>query len=152
MLKYGMHSTFTFGDILRLTGAQRTQLIYWTQAGLITAGIRAGDGPGHHRVFNYRDVVEVAVATALGRHGVKLPTIRAALKAARVPRRPPRAPMDRVVYVLGDPEQPAGIWVGTREAWIAELRTPTLTFGPAGIFVDVGRIVERLDQQTGRAP
>ena len=135
---------FTFSDVLRLTGAQKNQLIHWTAVGLIRASIREGDGPGRHRIFGYRDVVETAVATALARHGVTRPSIRATLTAVKAPRRPPRAPLDRLVYLMGDPAALDAIWTGTRQEFVDELRDPTLTFGPAGLLVDVGRIIKAL--------
>ena len=140
---------FTFSDVLRLTGAQKNQLIHWTAAGLVRASIREGAGPGRHRIFGYHDVVETAVATELARHGVSLPSIRAALTKVKAPHRPPRSPIDRLVYVMGKPSAPTALWTGTRRDFIDELRHPTLTFGPVGLLVDVGRIVDTLTSRLG---
>ena len=140
-------AVFGFGDALRLTDAKPTQLTYWVQAPLITAGIREGDGPGHHRLFSYANLIEISIAVALAQQGVKLPSIRTVLRMVKVPSRPPRKPLDRVVFLMGDPKRPSGTWMGTRAEFITEmtLGAESMIFQPVGTLVDVDWIIRRLD-------
>ena len=139
--------TYTFSDAVRLTRAKRTQLIYWTQAPLITAGIREAAGRGHHRVLSYANLIELSIAVGLARQGVKLRGIRTVLKMVRLPRRPPRKPLDQLVFLMGDPADPNATWVGRRDQFISGLRTGAVIIDPVGILVDVGRIVQDLDDR-----
>ena len=95
--------TFGFGEVIDLTGVPRAQLIYWTQAGLITTAVREARGTGHHRVFSFRSLVEVAVAAALAQYRMSVRTIGFVLRAIGDPTH--RAGRDRatVAFVMGSP-------------------------------------------------
>lgn len=143
--------TFGFGEVLDLTGVSRSQLIYWTQAGLITAGVREAQGTGHHRVFSFHNLVEVAVAIALARWGVAVPTIRRVVTALTQTEGPsPGETSDQLVFVTGDPATSRGIWAGTLEAFVGEVQTAFLINEPVGMLINVGRIIRELAQRIGR--
>ena len=70
-----LNDTFGFSELIQRTGVPRTRLIHWTQAGLIKAGVREAQGTGHHRVFSFYNLVEVAVANALANYGIDVATL-----------------------------------------------------------------------------
>ncbi len=67
----GPAGPFTMADVMRLTLASRSQLVYWTSCGLIVANVRETSGTGHPRLFDLENLVEIAVAVCLS--GYKLP-------------------------------------------------------------------------------
>ena len=148
-----MHTSFGFGQVLALTGVTRSQLIYWTHAGLIAAGVREAHGTGHRRVFSFSDLVAVAVARALARHGMTLPSMRRVL-AALAPAAPasPGGADDHLVFVMGDPTSPGAVWTGTRVEFAAELQTAFFINDPVGTLIDVGRISRALADRVGGTP
>jgi DNA-binding transcriptional MerR regulator len=143
------HRVYAFGDVVALTGATRSQLIHWTATKLITAGVRDVQGTGHHRVFRLRDLVDVAVAVALARHGVSVKRIGVVLHGLARQWRPATRAADTVLLVTGDPQRPAAFWFGSRREFAAELRTPTLLTAFTGVLLDLGQIVAALEQDTG---
>ena len=56
---------YSFADVLRLTRATRSQLIWWTNKRIIVPGVEDTRGPGHHRRFSFRNLFEIAIATEL---------------------------------------------------------------------------------------
>ena len=142
---------FQFGEVLELTGVSRSQLIYWTHRGLITAGVRKAQGTGHHRLFSFGDLVAVAVARALARCGVTVPSIRRVLTAIAPAVGAADETSDRLAFLMGDPASPHAVWVGTRDEFVAELQTAFLINQPVGILIDVGRIADTLDTDIGAA-
>jgi DNA-binding transcriptional MerR regulator len=66
---------YSFADVLRLTGVGRSQLVTWTDKGIIIPGITNTTGTGHHRRFSFRNLYEVAVAAQLSAHG-RIPLAR----------------------------------------------------------------------------
>ena len=127
------------------------QLIYWTQAGLITAAVREAQGTGHHRLFNFHNLVEVAVARALARAGLTLPGIRRVLTVLTPPGNQPSGETgDALLFLTGDLTQPRAIWTGTRVEFAAELDSAFLINDPVGLLIDVGRIARDLAAHMGR--
>ena len=148
-----MLTSFGFGQVLTLTEVTRSQLIYWTHAGLIAAGVREAHGTGHHRVFSFSDLVAVAVARALARHGMTLPSMRRVLTAL-TPTTPasPAGSADQLVFVMGDRTSPVSVWTGTRAEFAAELQTAFFINDPVGTLIDVGRISRALADRVGGTP
>ena len=140
---------YGFGDVLALTGASRSQLIYWTSAKVITARVRGVQGTGHHRVFSLRDLVDVAVAVALARYGVSAKSIGFVLRGlARQWRHATREP-DTLMFITGDPAKPSAFWFGSRREFDAELGGGGLLTAFTGVMIDLGELVEALEQATG---
>jgi hypothetical protein len=63
---------------LALTAASKGELVFWTDAGIIVAGVENVGGSGRHRRFSSLNVIEVELCAVL--NGFKLPA--AALRAA----------------------------------------------------------------------
>ena len=145
-----MNRTYGFSEVTRLIGVTRNKLIYWTQAGLITASVREAHGTGHHRVFDFANLMEITVAGVLARYGMALAGIGHVLAEVRkAVRQPPDQARDQLIFVMGDPKHSDGIWTGRREEFAAELDTAFLVHEPVGILIDVGRITRELRQRTG---
>ena len=91
-------------------------------------------------------MIEISIAVTLAQQGVKLPSIRTVLKMVKVSRRPPRKPLDRVVFLMGDPKRPSGTWMGTRAEFITEVKLgeASMIFQPVGTLVDADWIIQRL--------
>ena len=143
-----MHA-YGFGDVLALTGATRSQLIHWTSAKVITARIRDVQGTGHHRVFSLRDVVDVAVAVAMARYGLSVKSIGGVLGGlSRQWRKATREP-DTLMFITGSPSTPSAFWFGSRREFAAELGGRGLLTAFVGVLIDLGQIVETLEQATG---
>ena len=144
---------FGFGEVLDITGVLRAQLIYWAHAGVITAGVREAQGTGHHRIFNFHNLVEVAVARALARAGLTLPGIRRVLTVLTPPANQPSGETgDHLLFLTGDPAQPGAIWAGTRMELAAEIDSAFLINEPVGLLIDVGRITQQLAAHVERLP
>ena len=134
-----LDATFQFGEVLALTDVSRSQLIYWTQKGLITAGVRAAQGTGHHRLFSVRNLLEVKVARALARCGVKVPSIQRVLTAiGTAGGGASGVTTDRLVFLMGDPASPVAVWAGTRVEFVSKLQTAFLLHEPVGLLINVG--------------
>ena len=145
------NDTFGFSELIHLTDIPRTRLIHWTQAGLITAGVREAQGTGHHRVFDRHDLFEVAVANALAQYGVSTATIGRVLGALRkATPRPWGGTPDQLLLLAGDPASPGAVWVGTRDELAAELKKPFLLNAPAGILINIGQIQQELTDRLGK--
>ena len=140
---------FGFGEVAKLTGVPRTRLIHWTQAGLITAGVREAQGTGHHRVFSFRNLVEVAVANELAQYGIGVTTIRRVLTMLPTAAFSPRGATPDGLILLGDPAGAGGVWVGTRDELATELETPFLINAPVRILINIGQIQLELTGRLG---
>lgn len=58
-------SVYGFRDVLRLTGATRSQLIHWLNRGVIQASVQASPGTGVPNLFSFDDLVCLSVITDL---------------------------------------------------------------------------------------
>ena len=70
-LQPGMQESFTTHDVMRLTGITARQLQWWDERGLVVPARR-----GHHRVYSFEDLTEVAVICELRRKGFSLQRMR----------------------------------------------------------------------------
>jgi DNA-binding transcriptional MerR regulator/predicted RNase H-like HicB family nuclease len=76
-----MESTGYNADaVRRLTGITYRQLDYWDRTGLVRPSIRSAQGKGSRRVYSFQDLVEVGVVGKMLASGVKLPTVRKAVR------------------------------------------------------------------------
>jgi hypothetical protein len=64
-----MPNTYTFADVMRLTGATKSHLTHWLKEGIIDAAVSPGAGPGYHRRFSFFNLVEAAIALEMNRLG-----------------------------------------------------------------------------------
>ncbi|HUY62045.1 MAG TPA: DUF433 domain-containing protein [Candidatus Dormibacteraeota bacterium] len=72
----GVVRAFPEGVVRRLTGLSERQLQYWDDRDLVRPSLAAGQGRGHRRLYDFRDLVSLRVAADLRQHGVSLQTIR----------------------------------------------------------------------------
>ena len=63
---------------MRLTGVTRTQLAYWDKGGIVRPSMPAA-GRGSRRLYTFRDLVQLRVASRLKERGLSLPRLRKAL-------------------------------------------------------------------------
>ena len=143
----GKHA-YTFGDVLAVTGATRSQLIHWTTTKLITARVRDVQGSGHHRVFSLRDLVDVAVAVALARYGISVKRMGLIVRGLGRHWRPTTRAADTLLFITGDPADPSAFWFGSRREFTAELAARGLLTVFTGVLIDLGQIVAALEQAT----
>ena len=68
----GPHAVYTFGDLLKLTRATKTQLVHWAAVKLIRPDVEEGEGTGHHNRYSTLNVFEAEIAATLTL--MKLPT------------------------------------------------------------------------------
>ena len=83
---------------MRLTGVTRTQLAYWDKGGIVRPSMPAA-GRGSRRLYTFRDLVQLRVASRLKERGLSLPRLRKALVYLR--RRFPdvEAPLAEVTFL-----------------------------------------------------
>jgi len=67
----------------KLTGLTKRQLQYWDERDLVRPSLAAGQGRGHRRLYDFRDLVSLRVAADLRRQGVSLQAIRAVVTHLR---------------------------------------------------------------------
>src|SRR5689334_16367564 len=74
---------YGFADITTVTTATRSNLIHWTNIGLITGEVADTEGRGHHRRFSTFNAIEVQTCAAISQF--KVPTVKllGALEALR---------------------------------------------------------------------
>ena len=63
---------YSFSEVLRYTGATRSQLIHWTDTGLIKARGRESTGTGKHRAFDFYNLLDVEILAYLVQFRVPL--------------------------------------------------------------------------------
>ncbi len=66
-----MQPQFTSNDVIALTGITARQLQWWDERGIVAPGRQ-----GHRRVYNWEEVVTVAVICQLRRRGFSLQRMR----------------------------------------------------------------------------
>jgi DNA-binding transcriptional MerR regulator len=66
-----MQEPFTSSDVISLTGITARQLQWWDERGIVKSGRR-----GHRRIYNWDDLVTVAVICQLRRRGFSLQRMR----------------------------------------------------------------------------
>ena len=66
-----MHRQFTSSDVISLTGITARQLQWWDERGIVKSGRQ-----GHRRIYNWDDLVTVAVVCQLRRRGFSLQRMR----------------------------------------------------------------------------
>lgn len=71
---------YAFGELKKVTGISKRVADAWEKTGIIDATERGGRGRGRHRRFSLVQVVAVAVARAIRKHGAGLEVARAAVK------------------------------------------------------------------------
>jgi len=66
-----MQGQFTSSDVISLTGITARQLQWWDERGIVKSGRQ-----GHRRIYNWDDLVTVAVVCQLRRRGFSLQRMR----------------------------------------------------------------------------
>ena len=81
-----VNSTYTFGDLITLSGASKNEVSSWVQRGLIRPDIQDTTGTGTHRTFGFLDVFEACVARKLNQlpGGIPLVTLSLILDVLRL--------------------------------------------------------------------
>jgi DNA-binding transcriptional MerR regulator len=81
----GRHSVraFTSRKVCGLTGLSPRQLQYWDERGFVSPSLRRRKGPGRRRLYDFRDLVSLRVASDLRREGISLQLIRSVVDHLR---------------------------------------------------------------------
>src|SRR5688572_17894179 len=69
--------SYSFNDVMRLTGATKSHLTHWTREQIVHADVVAADGPGKHRRFSWFNLFETSVALQLNLIAAPVMVIRA---------------------------------------------------------------------------
>jgi DNA-binding transcriptional MerR regulator len=75
--------SFSFADVLKVTNATRSNLIHWTNIGIIKPDVEDTAGPGYPRRFSALNLIEAQLAWTLNRLRIPVATIGDALRALR---------------------------------------------------------------------
>ena len=75
-----MQQGYTGPEVCKITGITYRQLDHWTTSSLIKASIRNLKGSGFHRVYSFKDIIQIKLVNKLREAGVSLQKIRIALK------------------------------------------------------------------------
>ena len=163
---------YKFRDLEALTGATRSDLIYWLdRRGVVRPDVRKAGGAGKHRLFSFFNVFETAIATHLSRYGLEAERIKRILQGLRY-----QAARIRPTGDVPQPEGPSAQWAAftrphtrPRVAWLI-VRWPFNDFvfydaealaahlanagdarfqAPSLIAVDLKAILEDLERKTG---
>ena len=67
---------FTSRTVCTLTGLTPRQLQYWDEKAFVPPSLRRRKGPGRRRLYDFRDLVSLRVASDLRRQGISLQLIR----------------------------------------------------------------------------
>jgi len=70
-----MQRQFTSNDVIELTGITARQLQWWDEKGIVTPGRE-----GHRRIYNWDDLVTVAVVCQLRQRGFSLQRMRKVIR------------------------------------------------------------------------
>lgn len=129
---------YRFAEVLQYTGASRSQLTYWTDAGLIKASITRSTGTGAHRVFSFDDLVHVTIAVRLANYRMTLKGVGAVLRTL------PRAfvAFDPEVVWLPESFTTKDLWIGSRRDFAKEAASGKLA--AVGILIDIRAIINDL--------
>jgi DNA-binding transcriptional MerR regulator len=141
--------TYRFADVLAHTGVTRSQLIHWTDRGLIAADVANAAGTGHHRVFSFRNLVEIRVAVLLARYRMPIPSLASVMQVVR--RQLGLGRRSRGVELLWIPEPRARsgqVWAGSIEEFSHELHRPFFVNHRVGLLLNVRSIVEDIETST----
>lgn len=74
---------YGFSEVVELTTATRSNLIHWTNIGIIKPGIGDTAGPGYPRRFSLWNLAEVELCAAVNRFRVPVTLVGQALEALR---------------------------------------------------------------------
>jgi uncharacterized protein (DUF433 family) len=147
-------SAFTTEQVLKLTGVPRRRLGYWLDRGVVTADIDVARGRGHVRLWSYRNLIEIRIASWLREH-VSLQLIGAIVRKLR--QRGLDAPLAevRVGVLARSGRRPGRIVVqdadGTWEEPLTGQLVMTLAIPVDAIDRDLRRAVER-ERRAARQP
>jgi len=76
-------TSYTFADVMRITGATKSEMTHWTREGIVGADIAPGGGPGRHRKFAFLNLLEASIAVELNRLGAPVYVIRSLVSYVR---------------------------------------------------------------------
>jgi len=74
---------FSSVEVARITGLSVRQIQYWTATGFVRASVYDAPGCGHHRRYDFRDVLTFIVLAELRAGGVSLQALRQAQRFIR---------------------------------------------------------------------
>ena len=142
-----MQQSYRFADVLTHTGATRSQLIYWTDAELITPDVADTAGTGHHRAFSFRNLIQVKIATLLAARGLSVSTIGFILRALRLSPHASRYP--EIAWIPTDATTTSNaVWTGSIAEFPHELRHRMTGGGAIGIVIKLNELVDALREKT----
>lgn len=128
---------FTSRKVCQLTGLTPRQLQYWDEQRFVSPSLRRQKGPGRRRLYDFRDLVSLRVASDLRRSGITLQAIRRVVNHLRG--------LD-----YANPLTELRFWVEGGRLYFSESDTVREASRPAQTIaefvVPVGAIVEDLDE------
>lgn len=68
--------TYSPADLMRLTGATKSQYTYWTKQDVVRADVQAATGTGHHSRFSFFGLLQARLALHLNSVGMAAPKMR----------------------------------------------------------------------------
>ena len=137
---------YRFADVLKHTGATRSQLIYWTHEALITPDIEDTAGTGHHRTFSFRNLVQVRIAALLASRGLSVKAINFVLRALRLS--PSVTQYPEIAWIPTDTTTAQAVWMGSVREFTHELHQGVAGSGVAGIVIKLQDLVAGLREKT----
>jgi hypothetical protein len=69
-------ASYTFADVMRITGANKSEMTHWTREEIVRADVAPGGGPGRHRKFSFLNLLEASIAVELNRLSAPVYVIR----------------------------------------------------------------------------
>ena len=132
--------------MLAHTGATRSQLIYWTDAELITPDVTETAGTGHHRAFSFRNLIQVKIATLLAPRGL---SVQYRWPLFFAPCDCPPAPLGTGNRLDPDRrDESHAVWTGSATEFPHELRHRVAGGGLIGIVIKLNEVVDGLREKT----
>src|SRR5207247_325438 len=75
--------SYSFGQVVRLSGVKSRTLDHWAATSFLCPSIKKADGTGTRRVYSFSDVVAARVARDLRSAGASLQGLRKVVKELR---------------------------------------------------------------------
>ena len=137
---------YSFRDVLAHTGATRSQLIHWTNVGLVRAEVDETTGTGHHRAFSFANLAQVRVAVLLTGRGVTVPGLKLVLRVVTQLQKRDNVP--DIIWIPDSAKTLHAVWSGTTQEFVQELRHPVAGPAEAGMIVKLREVVDMLAVRT----
>jgi len=139
--------SFTFGEVVKLSGVKARTLDHWATTGFLSPSVRKADGTGTRRVYSFSDVLAARVARELRSEGASLQGLRKVVRELRKREFPESFAENRLIVAGKD------VYVKEDQDFISTLRNPGQLHFPFTVL-DLGAVIVTLRNETKkiRAP